>query len=355
MTMNTKSKKKIALLYVEMTHYREPVFEALGKKCELTVFHPGPKKYHLNDVYKEVLVPCKSIGGFYLQFGLLQSIKTGNFDAAIFMFDLRWLSILWSFLRCPVRTKRITWGFWMTKKKFANLVRIQLAKLADGNVFYADGAANDFLSVGLSKERVFIARNTISVHGHGRDSKAERMYLLFLGSFDQRKRNDVTIAAFNEACSLIPPNINLVLVGDGQAKNMAVLQAAKSRNSKRIFFEPGTFDLDEINEYYRHAIITVSFGQAGLSVLQSFGHGVPFLTNKHAVSGGEIENIVHNETGLLCDSSQQSLTDEIVRICNDPALAENLGINSIEYYKTKASVEKMVGSFICAIENALDD
>ena len=95
----------------------------------------------------------------------------------------------------------------------------------------------------------------------------------------------------------------------------------------------------------------MSYGQAGLSVLQSFGHGVPFITSKGAISGGEIENIIPHQTGFLCDLSQESLTDTFVSLCNYPARTEQLGYDALHYYQTYSSAQVMVAGFSEAIEN----
>ena len=255
------------------------------------------------------------------------------------------MSVLWSIF--GTRENRKT----LKKRTFDDRRALWLAKMADGNVFYATGAAQYFRRKGLDPKRIWIARNTVNVEPATRDTTHRRDSFLFLGSFNERKGNDVTIAAFNEACSQLPEHVQLVLVGDGPAKAAAQAQATELPSGHRIVFRPGTLDANEIRDYHARAIASVSFGQAGLSVLQSFGHGVPFITKKGAVSGGESENIVPGQTGLICEPSQDSLREAFITLCKDPVQAEALGQGALNYYKTRASAQMMAAAFSESVEN----
>lgn len=362
MSVNKESKKKkVALCYVQYHHYRIPVFEMLGEIYDLTVIYGSAptigsvSKSNSSNPYTEILIPARKFWRFRFQSGLLGLVRKGDFDAVIFMLDIAWLSTMLSFLFCPTKTRRITWGLWYTKNPVANRVRNILAKLADGNVFYATGAAHDFLAAGVPAAKIWIARNTVKVDPVERQVGARRNTILFLGSFNERKRNDVTIAAFDKACEYIPEDISLILVGDGPAKEKAKQQVSALPNRGRIHFEQGTKDDDRIRKYYAQALASVSYGQAGLSVLQSFGHGVSFITKRDAISGGEIENIMQSETGILCDSTQESLMGAFVKVCNDLHYADRLGNGALQYYQARSTVHHMVAGFAGAVENAHQD
>ncbi|SNS28918.1 glycosyltransferase family 4 protein [Antarctobacter heliothermus] len=349
--MTTDNRKKILFCYVEYHHYRVPIWNELGRRYDVTVLHGSTAQTDGQAGFNEIPCPPRKLGRFRYQPGLVREVRKSDYDAVIFLFDLAWLSHLLGFFLCPRSTRRISWGFWETKSELANKARFWLAKRADGNVFYSTGAAQYFFRKGLNPKKIWIARNTVKVDPAERDTSHRRDALLFLGSFNVRKGNDVTIAAFNDACSQIPEHIQLVLVGDGPAKAAAQAQAAGLPNGHRIVFRHGTLDANEIREYYARALASVSFGQAGLSVLQSFGHGVTFITKKGAISGGESENILPGQTGLICDPNQDSLRDAVITLCNDPVQAEALGQGALSYYKTRASAQTMAEGFAEAVEN----
>ena len=91
-----------------------------------------------------------------------------------------------------------------------------------------------------------------------------------------------------------------------------------------------------------------SYGQAGLSVLQSFAYGVPYITCKDAISGGEHKNIVHKMNGLLFDD-QYSIEDAINDLILDKDFAIKLGKNAYNYYSKFCTIEEMAKGFHEAI------
>ncbi len=344
-------KKKILFCYVQFHHYRIPIWEELSKSYDVTVLHGSAPQEDEEFSFREISSPPLKFWRFRYQPKLLREVIFGKYDAVIFLFDLAWLSHFLGFLFCRKSARRITWGFWETKTDFANKTRVWISKRADGNVFYASGAARYFLSKGLDPQKIWIARNSVKVYPAERDTSATRRTILFLGSFNTRKENDVTIAAFNMACESIPPDIKLVLVGDGPAKTEAMNFADTLPNRGRIEFHPGTIDELTIRTFYAQALASISFGQAGLSVLQSFGHGVPFITKQNAISGGEIENIISGKTGLLCEPNQDALCNLLIDLCNNPEVAELLGNQALEYYKNYCSAEKMAAGFSESVED----
>ena len=65
-------------------------------------------------------------------------------------------------------------------------------------------------------------------------------------------------------------------------------------------------DEGQLATLYANSIASVSFGQAGLAVLQSFANSVPLVTKNGAVSGGEIDNIEHGVNGLLIKTDRMN-------------------------------------------------
>ena len=95
----------------------------------------------------------------------------------------------------------------------------------------------------------------------------------------------------------------------------------------------------------------MSFGQAGLAVLQSMAFGVPFITKRNAISGGEKYNIVDENNGIFCADDMNSLVDAMSRLIVDPGYAKLLGVNAFTHYRDKASVSLMVDGFRAALKS----
>lgn len=343
-------RKRVLIVFDNFHHYRMDLCEYLGQNLELTIVHASRPHASSEASFQEISIPARRFLKFRYQPGLLPLVRKGDFDAVIYMFDVAWVSTALAFLLAPRKVKRIIWGFWLTKSEVANKVRAWFAYRADENVFYSTSAAKDFRSLGIPAEKLWVARNSVKVEMGIRPSQPPRRNVLFLGSFNGRKRNDVAVMAFDSICDKLPADIQFVLVGDGSAK-ADVMQLAKSlKNADRFVFKKGTIDEGEIQQLYRNAIVSVSFGQAGLSVLQSLGYGVPFISSVGAISGGEIENIRNGETGILCEPTEASLSKAFLKFCSDPVFSEQMGQSAHQYYKSRCTIEKMASGFLDAID-----
>ena len=118
----------------------------------------------------------------------------------------------------------------------------------------------------------------------------------------------------------------------------------------RVKFLGRIEDINRLKYFYKRAIVSVSYGQSGLSVLQSLGYGVPFLTKENSISGGEKTNIKHNLNSIFCDDSQNSLESYLTKLCLDIKLSRELGKNAFQYYTKYCTIENMTQGFIDAIE-----
>jgi glycosyltransferase involved in cell wall biosynthesis len=342
--------KRVLIVFDNFHHYRLDLCEHLGRKLDLTIVHASRLHTNRDAAFREISIPARRFWKFRYQPGLLSLVRKGDFDAVIYMFDVAWLSTALAFLLTPRKAKRITWGFWLTKSETANKIRTWFARRADENVFYSTSAAKDFRSLGIPARKLWVARNSVRVELDARPPQDHRKNVLFLGSFNDRKRNDVAVKAFDNICDKLPSDIRFVLVGDGPAKTNVMALAKSLKNSGRFLFKDGTIDANEIQELYSNAIVSVSFGQAGLSVLQSLGYGVPFVSSRGAISGGEIENIHDGVTGIQCEPTEAALSETFLKFCTDPLFAEQIGQSAYQYYKNRCTIEKMASGFLDAIE-----
>lgn len=348
--MNLKPKKRVLICYTELLHYRLEMFKALAERYDLTVTHSGKKMTESGSGFQEVVLPVQRVGPFKYQSGLWSHVRQGQFDAVVFFLDLAWISILLTYIFCPAKSRRVTWGLWVTKSRTANLVRRISAWVADANIFYSNQAADDFLQQGVPLSKIMVARNTFHIEAPERDETVKRDCIIFVGSFDVRKQNEVTVRAFSNVAKEIDQSIRMIFVGNGLDKIKVTQIAREQWCADRIEFHPGSTKEATLRNFYKRAICSVSFGQAGLSVLQSFGYGVPFVTRRDAISGGEIENIFDGVNGILCDGSQRSLEHALATLCRTPSLANQLGRNALKYYREKATISVMVSGFVEAIE-----
>ncbi len=350
--MNTSPKKKILFAYDYILHYRISLFNILGKKYDFTVIHAGKSVLTENDDFKEIIYPANKIGPFMLQKGLLNELRKEDYDIILFNFDLRWVNSMRAIIHNNSKAKIILWGAWLTDSNIANYLRVLLMKKSFANIFYTEKSRNDFVNLGIPKSKTYVANNTIDVGERVKSyENGLKFRILFVGSLNSRKQNFILLDSFYNIINSIPKNIVLTFIGEGNEKPDLEELVKKYNISDRISFKGAINNPEILKDYYKESIVSVSFGQAGLAVLQSFGFGVPFLTKINAVSGGEKYNIIHGENGLFCQDNMKSLQSSLTKLCNDIEYCKKLGKNAYNYYTDYCTIENMAQGFIDSIEN----
>ena len=161
---------------------------------------------------------------------------------------------------------------------------------------------------------------------------------------------DILINAFSNVLTKIPTTINLKIIGDGHDFDLANRLITKLKLKNRVELLGRITETQKLQEHYKSALFSISFGQAGLGILQSLGYGVPFITSKDAISGGEISNIKHEFNVILCENNQASLEHSLIKYANNYDLCKDLGKNAFEYYTKNCTIEQMIEKFSKIIE-----
>jgi len=348
--------KRILILQNKILHYRKSFYNELAKYYDVTVLHSGSKSIEEKDSYKEIITSVKKLGPFFIQSGVIKEITNNKYDAVIVMFDLRWINNIIGIWLHNKNTKYIGWGAWLTDKMIANKIRVYLANKYDSNIFYTTKSQQVFVKNGINEDKLFIANNTFDVGERIKSyDNIIKNTILFVGSLDKRKQNDILINAFYNIQNKISDKITLTIVGDGAERDNLEILVKDLKLTKKVKFTGKITDPLLLQNYYKKAIVSVSFGQAGLSVLQSLGFGVPFVTKKNAISGGEITNIKHNYNGFLCNDDIKSLEKYLLQLCTNEDKYREFGKNAYDYYSKYCTIENMVQGFRDAIEYVMED
>jgi glycosyltransferase involved in cell wall biosynthesis len=343
-------KKKVLIIQNIIPHYRKALYNLLSNEYNLTIAHSGVATVSVYDLYKEVVLPVKKIGSLNFQVGLLKEMNK-EYDVIISMCDFHWPLNFFPLIRYSKSPKFILWGSWLTDKPIIDWLKIYCARKADANIFYCIQDKEKFLRANVSVRKLFVANNTIDVGDRSKSYLHPRKFrIIFVGTLDERKENDILIKAFNNINNKISPYINLTIIGEGPTKKDLIILVKQLNVSERICFEGKITDPKKLSKFYSESIVSVSYGQAGLSVLQCLGFGVPFITKINAISGGEKTNIIDGFNGFFCDGSQADLERKLLLLCKDLERAKNMGENAFEYYSNYCTIEKMANGFIDAIK-----
>lgn len=348
-------KKVLILSQGPARHYRTAVYNKLAEKYDVTVVYSEGEEPHGAKFAYEYIPTFK----FHYYIHKKNLLKMANkFDVVICMFDFSHLYYrLLSHL--PHKCKLIYWGIGVSagyntrydeNQKYLKRIMNRI-KRADAMLFYTDYPVKKYSSLGAKKEKLFVADNTVEVIDN-RGEKQINDSILFIGSLYKQKRIDVLLKAYENAYKKNKDLLKLVLIGDGEERSNIENWIRDNSLSEKVEIIGGIYDEKLLVPYFNRAAICVSPDQAGLSVLKSMGYGVPFVTHRNAITGGEIFNIHNGIDGVLMDNF-----DELETIISDASQNTEkyteMGIKAREYYYKYRTVDHMVQGFCDAIDYVL--
>lgn len=354
-------KPKVLIIYNQIFHYRIPIWNILAQSCDLTVAYSiGALPVDSCVQFKTMYLPCISIGKRVKLHKHNIRKLTKNYDVVIAYGDIAWLKL--STLPWFNKTKTIFWTIGVSAsydKDFDqdckwDKIRCFFYNKADALVFYTDYPINKYIGMGVPKEKMFVAPNTVCVYNDSDIVAVEKQYILFIGTLYKQKGLDDLLESYNCLKSLesLPP---LKIIGTGPDLEYVKDYIQKNELSKHITLCGAIYDNQIKAEYFKNAIACISPKQAGLSVLESMGYGVPFITTKNAKTGGEIFNIHNGEDGVILEDIAE-LTSTIKDIAIHPLKYNVMGQKAREYYKNNRTPEHMANglkSAICYVLNTL--
>lgn len=346
------AKKKVLLIQRRVKPYRIPVFRMLAESVDLTLLtaetelpeDPGFSVIHGN--IKRVL--------FKWWDQPIRRLAKG-YDAVICMLDYSYPQFL-QLTQKPRRYKLIYWGIgvdagYNTRYDGDEKVVRRFAKLlkrADAGLFYTDYPVAKYTALGIPAEKLFVANNTVQVAYSG---EGEKDSFLFLGSLYPQKRVDLLIGQYEKALKKAPDLPGLVIIGDGSEREKLETMVKKAGMEAKVTFAGAIFDDTVLSGYFKKALLCLSPDQAGLSVLKSMGNGVPYVTHKNAITGGEIFNIHNGKDGVLLNDFSEMEALFLEAAAHWEAYLE-MGRAARQYYLENRTVEGMVQGFIDAVAYA---
>ena len=301
----------IIIFQRKVPHYREKLFESISQQLPilLLVFETPATTLQLSEGSSYlVLHPTKILSLFVPPQKFYCKLR--DCSCIVFEADLRLILfhvLALFFSNTPV----YFWGFWFTTNPLANAIRLLLASISRGNIFYSKAQRDTFCSFlpALSKNSL-IANNTLYVPNFTSFPDLDftsREFILSIGSLQPRKNILLLISLFTNLAlrSLLPDYVKLLIVGDGPMRESIEDAISSSKVSSRIIILDSVTNPSSLKAIYDKTILSVSAGQSGLSVCQSLLHSVPFVCIDGCISGGETDNIVDGISGFHVPSIAQ--------------------------------------------------
>ena len=350
------NRAKVLLIQDRVPHYRVPVFNELSKYVDLTVVYTDGEVSDNLDFEVIKVEKSRFLKVFNVHKGVYKMAK--KYDVIISLLTKYCFETV--ALCCfRYRKKSVLWGIGVSASYNARFDQSQkvakdmykMISKARAALFYSDYPAKKYSEMGIDKEKMFVANNTVAVSPI--QVEQDRDSILFIGSLYKAKKIFELLENYYEAYRINPNISNLVLVGDGDEFENVKNWVAEHGLELKVTLTGAIFDDEILKDYFAKALVCVSPDQAGLSVLKSMGYGVPFITHKDAITGGERLNIKNGENGILFDDFSE-LKDLFVNLANDKDKFIEMGRNAKEHYNNNRTIPQMVEGFVGAINFVLE-
>lgn len=344
-----KAKASVAfVLDHKLHHYRAPLFERLSSFYNVTVFHRGPviDGYHS---FTQEIVAYKKLGPFEF----IQSLpELKRFNSIVVMQNLRLLNLYLLPLR-PSKSIFSMWGIGTSSSKglgteswLSILIRNIITFMYRGLALYSSIPVENYWSA--NRRKISIVGNSVVNDQAVNNSHHNKKYFLFIGSLNKRKGINELITSFAVAKQKYS-SLQLRIVGDGPERLSIEQQILELGLKDNVQLLGSIFDPEEKQRIFASAYCVISPLQAGLSVVESFSYGVPFVTSSSAITGGESQSIIHEKNGVLFECLDE-LSDIILSFVDGRRNSEFLGNNAFEFYQRHLAFDLYVERFRAFIE-----
>ena len=349
---------KVFQIEPSIMQYRVPVFNIISDSVDYTVGYVEDDKSISLCRFKKLKLETVKVGPL-LFLSKSSKIILNQYDVVITSPNLRfWDSIPLGLFKTKFKT--IGWNIGIRasytvnydanrKHNFLDSIYGFLLFKFDALIFYMSESKKFWK--GRKMDNVFVAPNTTEVADIEfiPDIKKD---ILFVGSLYKGKGLDKLVYSFKEAISAVESNVILHVVGGGAEREAIEALVRSIGLQDRVIFHGPIYDEIVLATIFQKSIICVSPTQAGLSVPKSMGYGVPFITRRDAITGGEIYHISNQVNGVLYDDDQE-LTHILIDTMNNPSKYIEMGLNAKTYYNNNATPKHMADAAIEAIKFVL--
>ncbi len=364
--MSVKFSGRLAVQQRVLPVYRALFFDTLAASCEggMTLFAGAPRSI-------ESIATTKSLrntqyvfaknrhlfkGSFYFcyQQNLIQWLEDTNPDALILEANPRYLATPSAIKWMRARNRPVIgWGLGAPHQAgFLQNNWMRFLKKFDALIAYSERGAADYASLGIPKENIFVAHNSVVSKPKGEMLERplykahEPFIILYVGRLQARKRIDNLIHAFNA----MPTDslFRLWIVGDGPERDAleSLASGMTSGNAPRIRFF-GECHGAELDHIWAEAEIFVLPGTGGLAVQEAMSHALPVIVAK---GDGTQDDLVRAENGWQIPSDNlDALTSTLKEAVSDIHRLRKMGAESWRIVSEEVNVESMVDVFLEAL------
>lgn len=351
--------KKILICQNELSGYNVPVYNIIAERYNLTVAFYLKDKSSIDCKFKKLKLEARRIGPFTFIRHFKRIAK--QYDLVSILPNLR----VPSYFILPFlsrKNKLVNWsiGFRASytnpyevsrKHVFADKLFQMLLNRCDASIFYMEKAKEFWKGTSLDMNKVFVAPNTTDVEPITIKGEAKKIFL-FVGTLYKGKGLDILLKSYHDAVINEDISNQLHIVGDGAERQNLENYVKNNSLIDKVIFHGAIYDERILARCFSEALLCVSPTQGGLSVPKSMGYGVPFVTRRDAITGGEIYHITPGVNGIMYEKDNE-LTAILIDAANNPQKYVEMGFKAKVYYDNHATVRHMAQGAMDAFDYAL--
>jgi teichuronic acid biosynthesis glycosyltransferase TuaC len=215
--------------------------------------------------------------------------------------------------------------------------KIVLDSMLNSNyIIYKSTSLSKLLPIKLKNYSVI--HNGVDIEKFKFNPIEERTSILFIGNLVKAKGVYELIHAFHDISKFF--NVNLIIIGDGNAKSELIYYAKKHQLTKHISFLGWKKQDDLINYYQRAKMLCLPSYQEGTPnvVMEALSCGTPIVGSN--IDG--IAEIVTNENGILCQpKSHVDLAEKLKQALYKTWNYKNIRKYAVDELNSLAQIKKI--------------
>lgn len=354
--------KKVLIIYNRVWSYRVKIFDIINQHYDLTVAYSDKSFTGKKFGFKTIYAPVVNVGPVSFHKTNLRKLAL-NYDVVIAISNARWISLMLLSLR-KRKFKFILWGIGVSasyenkldSKTTWDRVRFFFARKSDAVLFYSSYPIEKYVRNGIEREKLFVANNTVGIDEQFNLAETEntKSGFLFIGTLYAQKGIDILLNAYIKLSKTTDLPV-LHIIGAGPMETTLRSLIDTNHLQEKVILHGAIYDQKVLVNFFSKSLVCISPKQAGLSVLMSMGYGVPFLTSKDAITGGEIFNIEHLENGLIYDGTEEDLQKSIIWVINNREKMLAMGREAKKHYDGQRKPSDMADAIMDSIEYVLSN
>lgn len=324
--------RKMCLVSIIASHYRSSIYQLMDKRLQCD-FIFGEERNSVKRMDTSLLRHVKMLRNrhilgtpAYFQTGLLcatRGYSTVISDLGIFCLS-SWLLLLIARFRGQ---RVLLWDHgWYGRESFIKKwLKRTYYGLANGALLYGNRALRLMTTNGFHVRNFHVIHNSLNYKAQlelRHKMKPSTIYLehfgntapvvVMIGRLNAVKRTDMIISAAARL-NKQDKKINVVIIGDGEEREMLEQQARTCGIKERVWFAGAIYDETRNAELLLNADLCAVPGPVGLTAIHAMMFGVPVISNDNfACQMPEHEAIHDGQTGCFFrDGDTESLANEI--------------------------------------------